>query len=216
MKAVLKISDCQLMHLRTTGKLTFKKQGNAFHYQLPDDYSILQHPLGEQLINWHKAKHKSEIDNTPQEIKSIYALGKLVEEILLPIERNFGQIKITYGFTSLPLKLFIQKASPERTAPEIDQHASYELNSAGNPINKKGGAACDVLVNTNSVEAVKFVTRNLSYDRIYFYGSHRPIHVSFSDDPVNHLQIMRENSKGHLYPSTKAYGPEAVSLAKSL
>jgi len=30
----LKISGCQLMHLRESGKLTFKKQGNAYYYRI--------------------------------------------------------------------------------------------------------------------------------------------------------------------------------------
>ncbi|WP_057831079.1 DNA-binding protein [Colwellia sp. TT2012] len=29
---LLKISGCELMHLRVSGKLTFKKQGNAYYY----------------------------------------------------------------------------------------------------------------------------------------------------------------------------------------
>ena len=31
-KTVLKIQDCDLMHLRTSGKLNFLKKGNAFMY----------------------------------------------------------------------------------------------------------------------------------------------------------------------------------------
>ena len=29
---LLKISGCELMHLRESGKLNFKKQGNAYYY----------------------------------------------------------------------------------------------------------------------------------------------------------------------------------------
>lgn len=31
-KVVLKVQDCDLMHLRTSGKLRFTKKGNAFMY----------------------------------------------------------------------------------------------------------------------------------------------------------------------------------------
>jgi len=31
-KAVLKIQDCDLAHIRNAGKLKFEKQGNAFMY----------------------------------------------------------------------------------------------------------------------------------------------------------------------------------------
>lgn len=30
----LKISGCELMHLRVSGKLIFKKKGNAYYYQI--------------------------------------------------------------------------------------------------------------------------------------------------------------------------------------
>ena len=41
----LKISDCDLMHLRTAGKLEFRKEKNAFFYSVNDIVKI-------------KAKHK--------------------------------------------------------------------------------------------------------------------------------------------------------------
>jgi hypothetical protein len=34
-KKVLKVSSCELMHLRVAGKLPYKKQGNAYFYQIP-------------------------------------------------------------------------------------------------------------------------------------------------------------------------------------
>lgn len=34
-KKVLRVSSCELMHLRVSGKLIYKKQGNAFLYQIP-------------------------------------------------------------------------------------------------------------------------------------------------------------------------------------
>ena len=33
-KKVLKVSSCELMHLRVSGKLPYKKQGNAYLYQI--------------------------------------------------------------------------------------------------------------------------------------------------------------------------------------
>jgi len=35
----LKISSCDLMHLREKGKLEFKKVGNAYFYKLPQQLS---------------------------------------------------------------------------------------------------------------------------------------------------------------------------------
>ena len=31
-KQILKVSDCTLMHMRESGKLQFKKKGNAYFY----------------------------------------------------------------------------------------------------------------------------------------------------------------------------------------
>lgn len=36
-KEILDLSDCQLMHLRVSGKIKFKKKGNAFLYLLTID-----------------------------------------------------------------------------------------------------------------------------------------------------------------------------------
>jgi hypothetical protein len=33
-KALLKISDCKLMHLRLEGKIEFKKLGRAYYYNI--------------------------------------------------------------------------------------------------------------------------------------------------------------------------------------
>ena len=43
---LLNISGCELMHLRVSGKLTFKKQGNAFLYQI-DQSQIEQKPINK-------------------------------------------------------------------------------------------------------------------------------------------------------------------------
>lgn len=37
-KAELKITGCELMHLREEGELEFKKVGNAYFYKLPMKY----------------------------------------------------------------------------------------------------------------------------------------------------------------------------------
>lgn len=33
-KKVLKVTDCHLMHMRLTGKLQFRKEGNRFFYMI--------------------------------------------------------------------------------------------------------------------------------------------------------------------------------------
>jgi hypothetical protein len=41
-KKELKISDCDLMHLRVEGKIRFEKKGNAFFYDKRDIELIFQ------------------------------------------------------------------------------------------------------------------------------------------------------------------------------
>ena len=214
----LKISDCELMHLREKGAIAYEKRGRAFFYSLPAGYSVLTHPLGQNLLNWYKGKHDFLQPNTPIIDSSTLALEELVYEILLPINQALGKPIITYGFTSFSLKKFIQKLSPSGTAPTLDQHSSHETNSVGKQICSRGGAACDFFVEgVATSDIVRFITQRLNYDRIYYYGNNRPRHVSIHlTEPLRHLQIMCESENGRRYPGKKAFGDQAVILAEDL
>lgn len=219
-KSLLRLSDCQLMHMREDGLLQFKKVKSKYYYSLPTTNSILNYSLGEQLVNWHKRKHDSNIDNTPHNVETICSLEMLVWDILIPVERRFGNktVEITYGFTSYELKRHISNHSPANTYPTLDQHASHEKNAKDKLICTRGGAACDFYVSgVPSSDIVKFITKHLDYDRIYYYGADRPLHVSVNlNEPARHLQIMRVSDKGRRYPSEKAYGDSAVALAETI
>lgn len=187
------------------------------NYNSPD-ISILRHPLGQDLLHWHKDKHDFSLPNEPVVNKSILALEALVGEILLPINHTFGKPIITYGFTSFSLKKSIQKVSPSGTAPTLDQHSSHEINSVGKQICSRGGAACDFFIEgVSTSNIVRFITQKLNYDRIYYYGNNRPLHVSIHlTEPLKHLQIMCESENGRRYPGKKAFGDHAVILAEDL
>jgi hypothetical protein len=216
MKKLLKNSDCELMHLRTSGKLKYQRSGNAFLYSLPNEMSLLSHPLGKQLLDWHLNKHPGTLSNIPSADSQLY-LEMLIAEILIPTERKFDALTVTYGFTSSKLAAYIAKHSSSGTAPQLDQHAVCELNSKNNEISKRTGSACDFIVpNQSMAEITRFIVKNLNFDRIYYYGNNRPIHVSISDTPIKHLQIMCESSSGRRYPGTKAFGDNAILLAESL
>lgn len=216
MKKLLKISDCELMHLRTAGKLQFQQRGNAFLYSLPSEMSLLSHPLGKQLLEWYLNKHPETLSNIPSADSKLY-LEMLIAEILIPTERKFGALTITYGFTSSQLAAYIAKHCAAGTAPQLDQHAASELNSKNNEISKRSGSACDFIVANHSMaEITRFIVKYLNFDRLYYYGDDRPIHVSISDTPVKHLQIMCESSSGRRYPGKKAFGDHATILAKRL
>jgi len=218
-KKLLGISDCKLMHMRVSGELKFVKKGNAFLYKLHDKHLLLNHPLANQLFNWYQDKHAISFDNTPKESESIESIIMMIDAILLPVYKKFGNITITYGFVSSELNKYIQKNSSSGTYPSIDQHAASELNSVNNHICKRHGLACDFIVSgyeERMDEVMLFIVKNLSFDKVYFYGNDRPLHVSVGNESERHLQIMNVSEKGKRIPGKKAYGTKAKILAEEL
>ncbi len=218
-KQLLNISDCKLMHMRVSGELKFVKKGNAFLYQLHDKHLLLKHPLANQLLNWYQEKHPTSIDNSPKEIESINSALVLIETVLLPVSKKFGEIKITYGFVSPELNIYIQKNSSSGTYPSIDQHAASELNQANKHICKRHGLACDFIVNgyeKQTDQVMLFIVNNLRFDKMYYYGNDKPLHVSVGNESERHLQVMNVSDKGRRIPGRKAYGNKAKRLAEEL
>jgi hypothetical protein len=174
--------------------------------------------LYDQLINWHRAKHKTYIDNSPNQSSEAY-LKQLSETILLPIYLHFGILRITYGFTNSALTRYIQTNHRSGTAPHIDQHSCQEMNSKGIAISNRNGAACDFVVDgykDQMHEIAEFICRNLPFDKLYFYGRTRPIHVSVSDNPLRHLQLMQQSDSGRRYLGKRAFGDQAIMLSQEL
>lgn len=174
--------------------------------------------LYSQLLNWHKAKHHFDGSNLPTQ-ESELSLVLLTREILLPITENFGRLTVTYGFTSPALNRYIQRLSPAGTAPDLDQHSCSELNSKGSIICQRHGAACDFIVHDYGErmnEIAHFICLNLSFDKLYYYGRNRPIHISVSESPLRHLQLMQQSESGRRYPGKKAFGDDAEKLARQL
>lgn len=218
-KQLIGISDCELMHKRLSGELKFVKKGNAFLYRVDDKRLLLKHPLASQLINWYRERHPISIDNSPKEVESINSILSLIETILLPINKKFGDINITYGFVSYELNSYIQKHSSSGTYPTIDQHAGSELNKSNNQICKRHGIACDFFVKgfeNKMNEVTQYIVKNLDFDKLYYYSESRPIHVSVGDSCERHLQLMNISEKGRRIPGRKAYGDEAITLAEEL
>lgn len=219
MKRLLSISDCHLMHERESGNLKFKKQGNRFLYETDPLTLLSKHPLANKVINWYQQKHDICINNFPVEKESIEAIASLLVDILIPIQKKFGDLEITYGFVSKELNTYIQKNSRSGTSPSIDQHSSHEINSNKVTICNRGGAACDFYVSSHKHEMhyiVGFIVANLDFDKIYYYGKDRPIHLSVSKNMQKHLQIMNISENGRRVPGKKAYGDAAISLAQEI
>ncbi len=168
-----------------------------------------------QVIDWHKTKHpKYTLGNQPNEFSRQYLIN-LCESILRPVSQQFGDVTVTYGFTSTDLYRYLQKNSPKNTAAEIDQHASMEHNSKGNRICKRDGAACDFLVEgyeNRMAEVARYITAELHYDRLYFYGNDKPIHVSIGPDNSRYALIRETRPDGLRVNKKSGTGDNANAL----
>jgi DNA phosphorothioation-associated putative methyltransferase len=124
------------------------------------------------------------VSNVPLNPKTYNSISKLALEVLDPVIDYFGSIVLTYGFSSSELS----KKINSNIAPKIDQHSGHECNRLGNPICDRLGIACDFVVEDESMlEVARWVVSHTNFDRLYFYGDDRPIHVS--SGPENSKQV---------------------------
>lgn len=166
------------------------------------DIPALDAPCGRfltyrDLIECGETQARTGIQNLPQNPDSYTALLELATHIIDPVIDYFGMVKLTYGFCSPPLA----KEIPGRIAPELDQHAAHEVNRRGKPVCARLGAAVDFLVEDEDMEEVaEWIAQNLPFDRLYFYGRDRPIHVSFGPEYNRQFVEMRAGKTGRLVP----------------
>lgn len=145
------------------------------------------------------AKSAIPIDNAPRAAESYEALRRLCDKVLDPLVDHFGPISLTYGFAGARLVRTIRRQRG-RVQPQLDQHASFELNLRGNRICERGGAAADlVIAHTSARDAAAWLQANTDFDRIYFYGDEKPLHVSTSTSPAGQIIEMRSYG-GRLVP----------------
>lgn len=152
------------------------------------------------FIESGETQASSGIPNLPRQPDTYTALLELATQILDPVIDYYGRIELTYGFCSSELS----KQIKGRIAPKLDQHASHELNRQGKPICERLGAAVDFLVkDENMLEVACWIAENLNFDRLYYYGSDRPIHISYGTYPARQITTMLANNKSsHLIPRT--------------
>lgn len=152
-----------------------------------------------QLIECGETQSKTGLANLPIQSESYNALTELVEHILDPVIDYFGMIRLTYGFCSPGLA----KKIPGRIDPKLDQHAAHERNRLGDPICSRLGAAVDFIVeDENMLEVAQWVIANTPFDRLYFYGEDRPIHVSYGPNQDRAIVRMIPGKSGRLVPRT--------------
>ena len=148
-----------------------------------------RHYTYRQLIECGETQALTGLPNLPKQPDSYNALHDLAVKILDPLIDYYGPVKLTFGFSSPELARRITG----RIAPKLDQHAACELNRKGEPICPRLGAAVDFIVEDEDMEEVaRWIIANLAYDRLYFYGKDRPIHVSNSETPTKEAWEMRQ------------------------
>jgi hypothetical protein len=161
------------------------------------------------LVECGETWQRTRLSNLPHEPDSYTALYELAAFILDPVIEYFGMIELSYGFCSAELA----RAIHGRIAPTLDQHAAHELNRRGKPICERLGAACDFMVTDEDMEEVAlWVAAHTPFDRLYFYGKDRPIHVSYSNTPARQFVRMVSYGSGTRVPridrSVTVYGQE--------
>jgi DNA phosphorothioation-associated putative methyltransferase len=165
----LRLRRRQIIGLRLTPSLDIppldQRCGKTFTYR--------------QLIECGETWERTKVDNLPESAESLNALYELVTQVLDPVVEYFGGIKLTYGFAGQRLTRLISG----RIAPALDQHAACERNARGKPICARGGAAVDFVVEfENMREVAEWIFSNCVFDRMYFYGNDRPLHVSIGPE----------------------------------
>lgn len=149
------------------------------------------------FIECGETQQRLGLRNLPLNPATYTALYHLATQILDPIVEYFGDICLTYGVCSAELAKHITK----RVAPKLDQHAAHEVNRTGMPICERGGAACDFIVDDEDMKVVAdWIIANTPFDRLYFYGSDRPIHVSYAPAGKRQAVQMTATKAGHLVP----------------
>jgi DNA phosphorothioation-associated putative methyltransferase len=151
------------------------------------------------LIECGETQARLQLSNIPLNPDTYNALFDLCNLVLDPVIDYFGGINLTYGFSSPALSAKIDG----RIAPKLDQHAGHECNRLGKPVCDRLGAAVDFSVDDeNMLEVAQWIVSNTPFDRLYFYGADRPLHVSYSTSPAAQVTVMRRTAQGNLVPKT--------------
>jgi DNA phosphorothioation-associated putative methyltransferase len=153
-----------------------------------------------QLIECGEMQAATGLANLPKQPHSYTALYELAKNVLDPVIEYFGMIQLTYGFCSHELS----KRIPARIAPKLDQHCAHELNSKKNLICERLGAAVDFIIeDENMREVADWIAENLPFDRLYFYGENRPIHVSYGEQHKHEYVDLVVTESGRQVPKRR-------------
>jgi hypothetical protein len=141
--------------------------------------------------------HSQDIDPYPWQPESHNAIAALMTHILNPIIDYFGYHRfiLTYGFCSVDLKKFLEKGK-NQTCAKVDQHCAHEVNRNKKLICDRLGASADFkIADIPSDKLVHWIQQTrLPFDSLYYYGSDRPIHISYG--PQHKRSRWRFNKTG--------------------
>ena len=168
-----------------------------------DEYCS-KHFRYKDILYCSSTQKETQVKNIPEQAATLVDICLLARSILDPLHEQFGSLELTYGFCSQLLSKHIKS----RISPKLDQHAGSELNSAGNRICERGGMAVDFIVRgLSSLVVAKWIISNLDFDRLYFYGEDKPLHISANSyQPKKQIVLMLEKNDRRV--------PKTISMDK--
>lgn len=160
-----------------------------------------RHLCFRDLIEAGETWRRVRVPNLPEQRGTVAALQRLARDVLDPVVDEFGAIEITYGFASRELTRHV----PRRIEPSRDQHSGHELRQDGEPICARLGQAADFRVpGLCSSELAAWVAARLPFDRLYFYGADRPVHVSVGPGETRAVISMLPGPSGRRVPQRRS------------
>lgn len=173
-------------------------------------------PILHCCDTWHALQRDGRVlANRPEQIETWTAIEWLQSELLRPIEEEFGVVLLSYGFAGAELIAAVRARATAASkspgiAPELDQHAGYELDAQGARICPRDGIAVDLYVPGQPSGSIRdWILARLPFDRIYSYADDRPLHLSWAPEPVGQVVEMRAAAGGRLVPHVVVRGRDA-------
>ena len=142
--------------------------------------------------------------NLPKQRETWKGLRQLATQLLDPLVDRFGPLQLTYAFAGKELTRHIR----ERIAPKLDQHAGSELDRNGRLLCPRRGQAVDLQVaGVPTDQVMAWIRAQLPFDRLYFYGIDRPLHVSVGPELKRQVVLMLPGPSGRRVPRRVSSGP---------
>lgn len=170
-------------------------------------------PILHCCETWHAlAREGRVLDNRPEQNETWTAIEWMRNELLQPLEEEFGIVLLSYGFAGHELIAAVRARAtatkrPAGIAPELDQHAGYELDAHGARICDRDGIAVDLHVPGRPSGAIRdWILSRLPFDRLYFYADDRPLHLSWAPEPIGQVVEMRARPGGGTTPHVVVRG----------